>query len=126
MCLRIYLRESRQPLGFCNRYVGTGTAGDEGETPPELASAASADVTTAFSDFERVDFAALHVTHVVANMTASRGLAMGSIVSARAVGPVRAGRAVRVRLLVRVYRGPVRRVSFRMRIPDGARTARSR
>ena len=23
MCLRIYLRESRQPLGFCNRYVGT-------------------------------------------------------------------------------------------------------
>ena len=92
MCLRIYLRESRQPLGFCNRYVGTGAAGDEGESPPELASAASADVTTAFSDFERVDFAALHVTHVVANMTASRGLAMGSILSARAVGPVKAGR----------------------------------
>ena len=46
---------------------------------------------------------------------------MGSIVSARAVGPVKAGRTVRVRLLVRVYRGPVRRVSFRMRIPRGAR-----
>jgi hypothetical protein len=121
MCLHIYLRESREPLGFCNRYVGTGTAGDEGETPPELATAASADVTTAFSDFERVDFAALHVTQVVANLTASRGLAMGSIVSARAVGPVKAGRTVRVRLLVRVYRGPVRRVSFRMRIPRGAR-----
>ncbi len=120
MCLRIYLRESRQPLGFCNRYVGTGTAGDEGETPPELASAASADVTTAFSDFERVDYAALHVTHVVADMTASRGLAMGSILSARAVGPVRAGRSVRVRLLVRIYRGPVRRVSFRIRVPRGA------
>ena len=121
MCLYIYLRESRGPLGFCNRYVGTGTAGDEGETPPELASAASADVTTAFSDFEQVDFAALHVTQVVANLTASRGLAMGSIVSARAVGPVKAGRTVRVRLLVRIYRGPVRRVSFRLRIPRGAR-----
>ncbi len=120
MCLRIYLRESRQPLGFCNRYVGTGTAGDQGETPPELASAASADVTTAFSDFERVDYAALHVTHVVANMTASRGLSMGSIVSARAVGPLRAGRSVRIRLLVRIYRGPVRHVSFRIRIPRGA------
>ena len=120
MCLRIYLRESRRPLGFCNRYVGTGTAGDEGETPPELASAASADVTTAFSDFERVDYAALHVTHVVANLTASRGLAMGSILSARAVGAVRAGRSVKVRLLVRIYRGPLRRVTFRLRIPRGA------
>jgi hypothetical protein len=120
MCLRIYLRDSRRPLGFCNRYVGTGTAGDEGETPPELASAASTDVTTAFSDFERVDYAALHVTHVVANMTASRGLAMGSIESARAVGPVRAGRSVKIRLLVRIYRGPVRHVSFRIRIPRGA------
>ncbi len=49
MCLKIYLRETSEPLGFCNRYVGTGTAGDEGETPPELASAASNDVTTAFA-----------------------------------------------------------------------------
>ena len=48
-------------------------------------------MTTAFSDFERVDYAALHVTHVVANMTASRGLSMGSIVSARAVGPRQGG-----------------------------------
>ena len=30
MCLRIYLRESRTPLGFCNRYVGTGVPGDAG------------------------------------------------------------------------------------------------
>ncbi len=120
MCLKIYLRETSEPLGFCNRYVGTGTAGDAGETPPELASAASNDVTTAFQDFEQVDFAALHVTHVVANLEASRGLAMASIVAAHAPPRVEAGKTVRVRLVVRVYRGRRRTVSFRLRIPRGA------
>ena len=115
MCLKIYLRETSKPLGFCNRYVGTGTAGDEGQTPPELASAASNDVTTAFEDFEQVDFAALHVTHVVANLEASRGLAMASILAAHAPLRVRAGETVRVRLVVRVYRGRRRTVSFRLR-----------
>jgi hypothetical protein len=121
MCLRIYLRESPRPLGFCNRYVGTGTAGDEGETPPELASAASADVTSAFQDLEQVDFAALHVTHVVADLHASRGLPMASILAAHAPLEVKAGSMVRVRLDVRIYRGARRTVSFRMRIPAGAR-----
>ncbi|MGH2881911.1 MAG: hypothetical protein ACRDPA_04290, partial [Solirubrobacteraceae bacterium] len=121
MCLRIYLRESRTPLGFCNRYVGTGTAGDEGETPPELASAASGDVTSAFQDLEQVDFAALHVTHVVADLHASRGLAMASIVSAHAPLAVKAGSTVKVRLEVRIYRGARRTLSFRMRIPGDAR-----
>ena len=120
MCLRIYLRESRVPLGFCNRYLGTGTAGDEGETPPELASAASADVTSAFGDLEQVDFAMLHVTRVVADLHASRGLAMASIVAAHAPLRVRAGQTVTVRLDVRIYRGPHRSVSFRLRIPRDA------
>ena len=120
MCLRIYLRESREPLGFCNRYVGTGAAGDEGETPPELAEAASADVTSAFQDLEQVNFAALHVTHVVATLNASRGLAMASILSARAPLEVKAGSTVKVRLDVRIYRGARRTITFRLRIPAGA------
>ncbi len=120
MCLQIYLRETSEPLGFCNRYVGSGSAGDEGETPPELASAASNDVTNAFEDFERVDFAALHVTHVVADLDASRGLTMASILGAHAPLQVEAGKTVRVRLVLRVYRGPRRTVSFRLRIPRGA------
>jgi hypothetical protein len=121
MCLRIYVRGSRQPLGFCNRYVGTGVAGDQGSTPPELANAASADVTSAFGDLEQVDFAALHVTHVVADLNASRGLAMASILAAHAPVHVSAGGVVRVRLQVRMYRGARRTVSFRLRIPRGAR-----
>jgi hypothetical protein len=120
MCLHIYLRETSKPLGFCNRYVGTGTAGDAGETTPELASAASNDATTAFEDLESVDFAALHVTHVAASIEAARGLEMANIVDAQAPAQVKAGTTVRVRLVVRVYRGPRRTVSFRLRIPRGA------
>jgi hypothetical protein len=120
VCLRIYLRETRTPLGFCNRYVGTGTAGDAGQTPPALANAAASDVANAFSDLERVDFAALHVTHVVADVTASRGLAMASIIAAHAPLQVRAGRSVGFRLVVQVYRGRRRTVSFRLRIPRSA------
>ncbi|MBV8219485.1 MAG: hypothetical protein JO325_13545 [Solirubrobacterales bacterium] len=120
MCLQIYVRESRSPFAFCNRYLGTGTAGDEGESPPELASAASGDATTAFGYFERVNFAALHVTHVVAEIWARRGLAMASIVGAHAPSRVKAGRAIKVRLVLRLYRGARRTVSFRLRIPAWA------
>jgi hypothetical protein len=120
MCLRIYLRESRAPLWFCNRYVGTGAAGDSAAMPPELASAASADVAAAFSQLEQVNFAALHVKRVTADLDAQRGLAEASIVSARAPQRVHAGRVVRVRLLVRIFRGRLRTFTFRLRIPPRA------
>jgi hypothetical protein len=120
MCLRIYVRESRTPLGFCNRYLGTGAPGDGGVGVPELANAASTDVTSAFGALERVEFAALHVDRVVANLDAQRGLAEASIVGARAPRRVRAGQDVPVGLTVRVYRGPLRTIRFRVRIPRGA------
>jgi hypothetical protein len=123
MCLRIYLRESRTPMGFCNRYVGTGTAGDAGLEPPELAAAASNDVTTAFSDLEAVSFASLHVERVVADVRAARGLQEATILSARAPLNVKAGHTVRVRLLVQVYRGSRRTVTIRLRIPARAHGA---
>ena len=37
MCVTVRVRESRLPLRFCNRYVGTGFPGDSGLLPPELA-----------------------------------------------------------------------------------------
>jgi hypothetical protein len=119
MCLRIYLRETRTPLGFCNRYVGTGEPGDA-LAPPELANAASTDVTNAFAALEQVDFAALHLKRVVARLDAQRGLAEASILDARAPRRVRPGQEVRVRLGVRVYRGGLRTFGFRVRIPRGA------
>ncbi|MBV9607084.1 MAG: hypothetical protein JO027_18365 [Solirubrobacterales bacterium] len=120
MCLRIYLRESRTPLGFCNRYVGTGVPGDTGLAPPELATAAGTDVTNAFAALERVDFAALHVSHVAAHIDAQRGLAEAAILGASARRHVHAGQLVPVRLHVRVYRGGLRTFSFRLRIPFDA------
>jgi hypothetical protein len=120
MCLKIYLREIPAPLGFCNRYVGTGAPGDAGIAPPELANLASTDVTNAFAALERVDFGALHVKRVVADLDAQRGLAEGSIVGARAPMRVRAGRLVKVRLQVRMYRGGLRSFGFRVRIPGRA------
>ena len=117
MCLRIYLRESRKPLGFCNRYVGTGVPGDAGVEPPELASAASADVTTAFGALEQVDFAALHVERVVADIDASRGLDEAAIVAAHAPLRVKAGETSECGCSCGSYRGRLRTVSFPLRIP---------
>jgi hypothetical protein len=121
MCLRLTLRESGHPLGFCKRYVGLGAPGDAGPLPPELSSGIATDVASAFGILEQVQFAPLHVTGVDAEISARRGLEEASIVSAHEPRRVRAGQDARVRLLVRMYRGGLRTVSFRLRIPRGAR-----
>jgi hypothetical protein len=119
MCLRIYLRESKLPLAFCNRYVAGGAPGDQGVIPPALAIATSGDVTTALSLLDSVEFAALHVTRVSASIDARRGLAQGTIVRAQAPGSAVAGGLLPVHLLVRHYQGPLQQISLRLRIPRG-------
>jgi hypothetical protein len=119
MCFEVSIRESRVPLRFCNRYVGIGTPGDSGASPPELATATSSDVTTALGLLDAVQFAQLHVTSVTARIEAQSGLVQGSIVSASAPMHVKAGQRVRVHLLVRLYRGALRTFSFTIRIPHG-------
>ncbi|HEY5318405.1 MAG TPA: hypothetical protein VIJ20_10520, partial [Solirubrobacteraceae bacterium] len=121
MCLRIDVRESALPLGFCNRYVSSGSPGDQGELPPALALATSNDVTTALSLLDSVQFAALHVTRVSANIDAQRGLIEGSIVGAQAPARAIAGGLLPVRLLIRRYQGPLQTISFHLRIPHGLR-----
>jgi hypothetical protein len=120
MCLTVTVREIRGPLHFCNRYVGTGAAGDGTTAPPALASAASGDVTTALGLIDQVQFASLHVTHVSAVIDARRGLREATIVSAHAPTRVRRGQLVRVRVRIRVYRGPLTTISFRIQIPRDA------
>jgi len=121
MCLRVLIRESSQPLGFCNRYVGTGAPGDAGLSPPVVSAGAATDVGTAFGVLDQVRFAALHVTKVQATIEAQRGLAEASIAGAQARSLVKAGGTVPVQLRVRVFRGGARTVSFRLRIPRSAR-----
>jgi len=119
MCLTITIQESRAPLGFCNRYVSTGAPGGSGIVPPALALSAAGDASQAFSLIDSVQFATIHVTSIAAALDAERGLRQGSIVSARAPTRVRAGQRVSVHLLVRVIRGSLRRISFKVRIPRG-------
>ena len=123
LCLRVVIRESPQPLGFCKRYVGTGAAGDMGQQPPELSNGVATDVASALGVLDQVRFAQLHVARVQASISAERGLAEASILGAQAPRRVTAGATIRVRLRVQMYRGAVRTVSFRMRIPRGARRA---
>jgi hypothetical protein len=119
MCLNITIRESRAPLGFCNRYVSTGAPGGSGVLPPALALATATDATQAFSIIDSVSFATIHVTRVAAALDAERGLRAASIVSARAPARVKPGGRVGVRLVVRVLRGGLRRISFSVRVPLG-------
>jgi hypothetical protein len=120
MCLQVYLRETDRPLGLCDRYVGTGIPGDQGEAPPEVASGASADVSTALGLLDSVQFANLHVTRLSAQISVQRGLAQAQIVAARAPATVRSGHTVVVHLLVRLYRGPLKTIAVPVAIPRGA------
>jgi hypothetical protein len=116
MCVTVTLKEAHAPLSFCNRYVGTGFPGDLAG-PSEVASAASFDIGSALSLIDAVQFAALHVTHVTAQLYARRGLEQATILSAQAPKRARAGESVPVKLRIRLYRGPLQTVSFRIRIP---------
>jgi hypothetical protein len=124
MCVTVGLRESRLPLRFCNRYVGTGFPGDAGLLPPELATGVTTDLSSAFALLERVQFAALHVTKVDAQIEARRGLTEASIVSARAPRLAHRGHTVTVHLEVRVFRGKLEKLSFPLSIPRHLRHRR--
>jgi hypothetical protein len=120
MCVTVTIRESAAPLGFCNRYVGTGTPGDQGDSPPEVALSAAADLSTALGLIDSVQFASIHATRLAATIDARRGLAQARIVSAHARHKVAAGKPVTISLRVRVYRGPLRTIHLRVRVPRGA------
>lgn len=119
MCVEISLRESAAPLQLCRRYVGIGTPGDAASLP-ELAGAASSDLTTALGILDSVQFASLHVTRLAVQIEAERGLAQARIVSAAAPRRARAGSIAPVRIVVRRYRGSLATILVRVRIPRHA------
>jgi hypothetical protein len=118
MCLKVQLREHNTMLKFCDRYGGGGGLGFG---LPAVAGGAVSDIASAIGLLDRVQFAALHVTKVVAAIKARSGLDEASILSAHAPPVVRAGSRVKVRLRVQLYRSRIRTVSFGLRIPNGLR-----
>ena len=120
MCLAVTIREVHGPLRFCNRYVSTGVPGNAGELPPALALSSSLDAGTALGLIDEEQFANLHVTHVVAQIDAQRGLRDAVIVSVHAPTVVTAGEKVAVRMQVRRFRSRLQTFAFKVRIPRDA------
>jgi len=117
LCLRVRVRELREPLRFCNRYVVAG-GGFFG-----IGSAAfpmADDVAFALSAIDNTRFAALHPTSVSASGRIERGMRLATIVGADGPRIVRPGKKVTLRLRVRLLRGPLRKLKVTTRIPRDA------
>jgi hypothetical protein len=115
MCMSIKLVEYRKPFGFCNRYVSnTAISSDE---PPPLAELAANDASSAFSIFDAVTFARLHVQSVDVTLRAQRGLIDGFMISAKAPRHVRPGQRIPLAVRVRRYRGRIATERFKVRLP---------
>lgn len=118
LCLTARVREARRAMRFCNRYVVEGPVADG---LPPLATAMSADATTALEAIDKARFAGLHVTSAHADVTISRGLRLATILAVRGSRTVRRGGRARLALRVREVRGPLRTIPLTLRIPRDAR-----
>ena len=123
MCLRIYA--AREPASRSGSATGTSAPGCPATPAWSLRSWPArprrTSTTAPSSGLEQVDFAALHVARVAADMSAARGLDEATIVSARA--PRRVRRAIRSGsgCSCGSTAARLRTVSFPVTIPSGAR-----
>lgn len=117
LCLRLTVRESRTPLGFCNNYVVNGS--DTGGVPA-LALAMGNDLTSALTVVDSARFAALHVTGARAEVSFERGLRLATIRAVNGPRTVRRGQKARLKLRVREFQGPLRTIPITLTIPRDA------
>jgi hypothetical protein len=109
MCVRITLLDEERPLRFCNRYVtqlGGGVGGSMAD-----------DVARAVASIDFAEFAPLTVDRVDAELDVRRGARQAHMLGATVPRSVRRGSVVAVSLRTRMVRGPLRRFTFRLRIP---------
>jgi hypothetical protein len=127
MCFRALVAELRRPLRFCNRYVSDGTVAPfDGVVSNTVALAAGNDAASALSLFDAFKGTPVHIREVSARVRMTRGQHQAYLRSVRLPSRVRAGRRVRVRMVVKVVRGERRRISFRWRVPRSLRPGRHR
>lgn len=119
MCLRARVRELRDPLRFCNRYVASGFVGEG--APPALATPMMDDITSALSAIDTARFKALHLKSISVSATLERGLRLATLESVSGPHVVKPGQRVTLKLRVRLYRGPLRTITVTTRIPRDAR-----
>ena len=111
MCARLTLVGQPRPLRVCNRYVTQFGGGVGGSMADDLARAVEA--------IEWAEYAPLAVERLDVELDARRGARQATLTGVSMPRAVRAGQVVTVSLRAKMLRGPVRRFSFRLRIPRG-------
>jgi hypothetical protein len=107
MCLRVSVRQRRQPLRFCQRY-------HDGFAPLD-------DLSSAFSMIDGYKFGPLGIRSATVRLRVRPTVREAFIVSARAPRRVRRGERVRVRMTLQHSRAGRQSVAFPYRVPRGAK-----
>jgi hypothetical protein len=109
MCVRVALRERKQPLRFCNTYVGG--------SPSAAGAPLVADFAAAVGLLDSYNFATLHVTGVAVNIKLRRELRQAYLLDASGPRHVRRGHDVKVQLVAQNVRGKRFRQTVTVHVP---------
>jgi hypothetical protein len=110
LCFRLTLLGESDPLRVCNRYVTQVGGGIGGSMADDLARAVAA--------VDLAEYAPLAIERVDAELDVRRGARQAYMLGATMPRSVRRGSTVAVSLRTRMVRGPLRRFTFRLRIPS--------
>jgi len=111
MCLRIRVRELREPMGFCNAYFSVDDAFNDLSQAGDLV------------DF--FDLAPLHVERVAVSVHAKEGIEQDVLVRARGPRRARQGSRIRVRVTLQRRHGERRRITVPVRVPPALAARRA-
>ena len=123
-CFAITLKERRQPVRFCNRYVSDRA--DQSGAGNVVAGAASADLLQALALIDGYKASELHVTGVEGSVQISRGQSQAYLRSVRLPRRGKAGHSVTATLTLRHVRGRLERRKVKLRLPENVRPGRHR
>jgi hypothetical protein len=123
-CFRITLREAKQPMRFCNRYVTDQP--DETGAGTVLAATAGSDLSSALGLIDGYKAGPAHVTGIETRLQIRRGQAQAFLRGVRLPRRARAGQRVRATLALQHVRGALERRRVRLRLPRDLRPGRRR
>jgi hypothetical protein len=109
MCVRLTIRERKQPLRFCNTYVGG--------SPSAPAAALVSDVATATTLIDQYNFGAIHVTAASISLKLRRTLRQAYILDATGPTRVKRGTDVKVKVSAQRVRGAKLTKTVKVHIP---------
>lgn len=114
LCMKIALRELREPIRVCWNYAVDGV------THNALAGAVAGDAATAVEVLESYRFGTLHPTSVELGLRVRRGVRQAYILGASAPRVVRRGQRIALRLRLRRTGSGARMTrTVRLRVPSG-------